>query len=401
MSLRQTYNDLLSKRANYLDAAQAAMDNNNQSDYQSAMDNATALNTQIDDVKALMDEQDRYAAFNAPTLGTNERDMTEMGELLAAGKAVKFNVAEVLRDAGMGRTNATTLATGSLVQPQGAGSTIRDGFASQVSSLIDQVQTIDLTGMTAYEEPYVVSEQAAQTGKVTELAGSARTASDPTFAKARINPYEVNVTSFVDRNLSRLNPADYAAKIQEMALRALRRKANQLVMLGDGQATSDMYGITTAINTDGKAIYSSVKLGSAISVDTLDKLVFGYGGDEEVGANARLYLTKANLQAFGALRGANEKHRLYNITPDADNANTGIITDGGLIVPYTIVSSLGAGSLAYGDPYNYLLGLFGDFVIRVDESVKAVERMHTILGDVTLGGNLVIDKGFVVGTLGS
>jgi hypothetical protein len=117
--------------------------------------------------------------------------------------------------------------------------------------------------------------------------------------------------------------------------------------------------------------------------------------------NARLYLTKANLQAFGALRGANEKHRLYNITPDADNANTGIITDGGLIVPYTIVSSLGAGSLAYGDPYNYLLGLFGDFVIRVDESVKAVERMHTILGDVTLGGNLVIDKGFVVGTLGS
>ena len=85
------------------------------------------------------------------------------------------------------------------------------------------------------------------------LAGTARTASDPTFAKAKIAPYEVDVTSYVDRNLGRLNPADYAAKIQTMALRALRRKINGLIVNGDGQTSPDMYGITTAKNTAGTA----------------------------------------------------------------------------------------------------------------------------------------------------
>ena len=55
--------------------------------------------------------------------------------------------------------------------------------------------------------------------------------------------------------------------------------------------------------------------------------------------------------------------------------------------------------MLYGDPANYELGLFGDYTIRVDESVKAVERMTTILGDAFVGGNLVVDKGFVVATL--
>ena len=84
--------------------------------------------------------------------------------------------------------------------------------------------------------------------------------------------------------------------------------------------------------------------------------------------------------------------------------------DGGVIVPYSIASNLTAlsgttqGSAAiqtmvYGDPMNYELGLFGDYTVRVDESVKAVERMLTILGDAMVGGNLIVDKGFVVATL--
>ena len=55
--------------------------------------------------------------------------------------------------------------------------------------------------------------------------------------------------------------------------------------------------------------------------------------------------------------------------------------------------------MVYGDPLNYELGLFGDYSIRVDESVKALERMVAILGDAFVGGNLVVDKGFVVASL--
>ena len=61
-------------------------------------------------------------------------------------------------------------------------------------------------------------------------------------------------------------------------------------------------------------------------------------------------------------------------------------------------ASSGADKLCsiYGDPMNYLLGLFGDYTIRVDESVKAVERMYTILGDAVIGGNVIVKDGFVV-----
>lgn len=397
---RRSYNELMAQRAQHLQAAQEALDKDDRAGHQAAMDQVRALNERLDDLAELIHEEDRYARLHAPTFGGDmgERDLAEMGRMLCAGEAVKFSVGEILRGAGIGQRNSTTLATGTLVTPAGAGTNIRDGFASQVSSLIDQVSAIDLTGISLYEEPYVVSELEAQCGAVAETAGTARTATDPTFAKAAIKPYEVSVTSFVDKNLGNLNPANYAAKVQAMAMRALRRKINEMIVNGDGQGSPSMFGLTNAKNTAGTAIFAEKALGAAISFDTLDTLVFAYGGDEEVGGNARLVLSKASLKAIGALRGTNEKRRLFKITPDAGNPNTGVIEDGGTIIPYTISSAIGA-KLGYGDPANYELGLFGDYLIRVDTSVKSIERMHAILGDVMVGGNLVVDKGFVVGTV--
>ncbi len=53
--------------------------------------------------------------------------------------------------------------------------------------------------------------------------------------------------------------------------------------------------------------------------------------------------------------------------------------------------------MLYGDPSNYELGLFGDFTVRVDESIRARERMLTILGDTMIGGNLIVNKGLCGG----
>lgn len=192
-------------------------------------------------------------------------------------------------------------------------------------------------------------------------------------------------------------------------MRALRRKLAGLIVNGDGEASPVMYGIKTATNKAGNAIYTTQDI-SAIDVNTLDTLYFAYGSSEAMGPSARLFLTKQDLAAFGALRGLNEKRRLLEIVPDTGNPNTGTIRDGGVVIPYTIVSDLnsltgataGASALQtmlYGDPLNYELGLFGDYSIRVDESVKAVERMYAILGDAMVGGNLIVDKGFVVAEL--
>lgn len=393
---RKERDNLLKRRSDFLKEAEAEKAKGNTEAAKAAMAKAKDLNGQIDDMNDMIAEADRYANLHAPKFGNDRQDMEEMGKMLAAGERVKISIVDTL--AGL-RQNAGTLASGPIAMPQGGGSEIHDGSSAQISALIDMVNTVNLNGLGSWEEPYVVSDMEAQGGNVKTNSGKARAETDPVFGKAKLAAYEATTTSFVDKKIAQLSPADYAAKIQAMALRALRRAVSGLIVNGDGQASPDMFGILNAKNTDGNAIFANLADVNAINENTLNALVFGYGGDEAVGGNARLILTKKNLQAFGALRGANEKQRLYKITPDKGNPNIGTIEDGGMIVPYSISSAIGDNKLAYGDPFNYMLALFGDYVIRTDESVKAVERMLAILGDVTVGGNLTVDKGFSVAEL--
>lgn len=412
-SLRQKLMDMARERGDFLSSAEAALEEGRQEDYTSAMERVANLNGEMGRIQALIQEQDRKA-LEGPAHGAAEaRDQaSERGALLMRGEPVTFSVNEIRR-AVMNETTTpagATLATGSLVEPTGAGSNIRDPLGNGVSSIVDQVYVQDLTGMGAFMEPYVISELEANSGKVETLAGTARAQSvDPSFGIAEIKPIELNVTTFVDRNISRLSPANYYDKIFGMAMRAMRRKLAGFIVNGDNESGHVMHGIKTALNKAGKPIYATQNV-TGVDVDLLDTLYFAYGSSSEMGPHARLLLTKQDLKALGALRGTNEKRRLLEITPDAGNPNTGVIRDGGMVLSYTIcpdltsLSGVSAGStdlqtMLYGDPLNYELGLFGGYTVRVDESVKAVERMVAILGDAMVGGNLIVDKGFVVATV--
>lgn len=401
--MRRKMNDLMAKRAGMLADAEAAYKSGDHDAYTAKMTAVGNINEEIAEVKALIDEQDRQFLAKAPDAQEEAEKAAERGNALLKGGEVKFSADEVRK--------AVTLATGTLVEPTGVGSDVRDIIGGAVSSIVDQVSVADLTGMGAYQEPYVISELTANANTVASKAGASRAAStDPTFGVAEIKPYELTVTSFVDRNLARLTPANYYAKIYNMAMRAMRRKLATLIVNGDGETTHVMYGIKNAVNKAGTPIYSTANV-SAVDVNLLDNLYFAYGTDDALAPNARLLLTKSDLKAIGQLRGTNEKQRLFTIEPDMGNPNTGIIRDGGVVIPYTICSDLTSLSgatastsgaiqtMCYGSPANYLLGLFGDFTIRVDESFKAQERLLTILGDAFVGGNLVADKGFVVATV--
>ena len=411
-NMRRQLTEKLQERTALLEKAEGLLKEGKREDYRSEMDKVRGLNGEIDDLKGLIDEQDRKFMEKAPDLAEERDKAAERGNLLMKGQEVKFSAREVAKAIFLPQSveKSVTLATGTLAQPTGAGTNIRDSLGSGVGAIIDQVYVQDLTGMSSYLEPYVISEFDASGADVATSAGTARTASsDPTFGVAKIASYELTTTSYVDRNISRLTPANYYAKVFAMAMRAMRRDTVKMIFNGDGQSTNnDMFGIKTAKNVAGNVIYSTLEV-DAVGPDLLTELMFAYGGDEELGGNCRLYLNKADLLALGKLRGTNEKRRLFDIVPDAGNPNTGTIREGGTIVPYSIASNLTAlsgstaGSAAiqtmvYGDPMNYELGLFGDYTVRVDESVKAVERMLTILGDAMVGGNLIVDKGFVVAT---
>lgn len=393
---RKERDNLIQRRAGFLQAAEDLKNAGDTAGYKAEMDKAKALNTQIDELNEQVQEADRYAQIHAPKFGAGQKDLAEMGKALLAKEKVKIDIVDVA--ASLRRNEGIGLTT--VVTPGGAGAEIRDGSAGQVSGLINQVNTVDLKGLSSWEEPYVVSDPEAAAGDPFVLAGTLRPTTDPVFAKAGMTAYEANVTSFVPKAAAALSPAAYAAKVQQMALRSLQRKAVALMINGDGTASPKMHGILNAKNTDGDNIFAAVDGISVINEDTLAQLVFGYGGDEMTGGFARLLLTKANLEAFGKLKGANEKTPLYEITFDpASGGNTGTIKRGGLIVPYTICSAIGAKKLAYGDPFNYMLTLFSDYVVGTDASYKAGERLITVLGDVLLSGNLTVDKGMSVATL--
>ena len=325
-------------------------------------------------------------------------------EMKSCGK-ITLTAQEVRRGLVAPIQRATTIATDSLAKPTGVGQTV-EGTFNVVSSIVDEVRVMDCEGCGEWSEPYVSANASA--GARTD--GTAATGSDPTFRVAAIKPNLVNVTSYVSKNIEKLTPVNYVAKVQEIALVALRAKVGALIVNGDG---SNFYGIKTAQNTKSEAIYDTLTMTldsnkkGVIDEKTLRKIVLSYGGDENVGASARLYLNKSDLIAFGDVRGSDKKP-VYEITPDAGNPNTGIIKDGGLAVPYTINSNLTAlagtaqssaavtNTMVYGDPMNYELGLFGDYVIEVSKDYKFAEGLLTVMGEVLAGGNLIKHNGFLV-----
>lgn len=263
---------------------------------------------------------------------------------------------------------------------------INDAF-TEVSSIVDMVKVVDCQGMGANKVAYM---KASATG-ATKTEGAAITETDMDMGFVTITPQTEAVMSTISKEVRKQSPLNYAQKVRESALTALRKRA-ALLVTGKIKAS--------ALNEKITGI-------TAIGADTLRKIVLNYGGSEEVAGGAVLFLNKKDLIAFGDVRGTNEKKAVYEITPDTGNPNTGIIKDGGLSVRYCINSNCTAltGATAsasadtvtmlYGNPHCCELDLFSDYEIAVSEDRNIEKLMLTIVGDVQLGADVVVDKGFV------
>ena len=134
--------------------------------------------------------------------------------------------------------------------------------------------------------------------------------------------------------------------------------------------------------------------GSAIDAKTLRTITMNYGGDESVIGGAHLVLNKADLLAFGDVRGTNEKKALYEIIPEG-NGTTGTIREGGVSARYIINSNIPAGELYYGNLQALELDLFSDYEVKVSEDFAFDKLMDTIRGDVELGAGVTVKHGFI------
>lgn len=272
------------------------------------------------------------------------------------------------------QARALTVASGQLVQPTKVDG-INDLPGATVSSIIDLVKIVNCTGMGNHKIAYV-KDIAAAAAEHTE-GEAAATATLAQFGFVTITPTSYAVLDFISKQAKKQTTLQYAAKVKEQALVALRRKASEVV--------------TAALRAS--ELLQTVP-GAAIDAKTLRTIVLNYGNDESVLGGAMLLLNKKDLLKFGDVRGTNEKKALYEITPDA-NGNTGVIREGGLHVRYCIDSHVPEGELYYGNPQALELDLFSDYEVKISEDFAFDKLMDTIRGDVEMGSDVTVKNGWM------
>lgn len=325
------------------------------------------------DAEARQDLRNQIAAgAGTPLLGT-PAPAPVSAEERAANKFVQSRRMTI----GAEQSRATLISGGTLATPTEV-SGINDIPGAHVSSLIDLVKVVNCVGMGSHKVAYVKADAAAA-GKQTE-GGAAAAGALGTYDFVTIMPESIAVLDYISKQAKKQTPLLYSAKVREQALIALRKAANAKVIAA-------LQASALVITATGS--------GSAIGEKTLRNIALSYGGDESVIGGAYLVLNKADLLAFGDVRGTQEKKAVYEITPDPANPNTGTIKDGGLTVRYCINSGLAAGTMFYGNPQCLELDLFSDYEVTVSEDFAFDKLMDTIRGDVEAGADVTVQGGFV------
>lgn len=276
---------------------------------------------------------------------------------------------------------AVLVSGGTIAQPVGVSGI--NGLYPQVSSIVDMVKIVDASNMGGgYKIAYQISDASA--GGHTE--GADITENEPTFGLIGVAANDVALVSYISNKVRRQSPLTYEQKVRESAMTALRKHASAAIVAALNAST-----ITEALDI------------TAIDATTLRKVALSLGGDEAVVGSAVLLLNKADLIAFGDVRGTNEKKAVYEITPDTANPNTGIIKDGGLSVRYVInnnctafgTAEAAAKCMFYGNPQAIELAMFGDYEVATSEDYKFGQDMLTVRGTASMGAAMGVYKGFV------
>ena len=130
----------------------------------------------------------------------------------------------------------------------------------------------------------------------------------------------------------KLPNADYDSVVEGSVTRAIRKYMNRQIMIGDGTSGKFKGIFHNPTKPADKVIDPETDISmTAITDETLDDIIYGYGGDEEVEDVAVLILNKKDLKAFAKLKDK-QGRKFYTIV---NHGNTGTI-DG---VPYVINSA--------------------------------------------------------------
>lgn len=281
-----------------------------------------------------------------------------------------------------------TVGSSEIIAPRHTAEGLSKTF-NEVSTLVDLVKVTPLNGGEAYQRGYV--DGYGEGGAQNEESGDYEDV-ETKFKYADINKQEITAYQEQPKAVKKLADSAYGDEIVKGIGIALKKKLSKAIMVGYKQ----IVGIFQ--NPEKFAINKNTDMAIAsIDEDTLDEIVYSYGGDEDVENDAALILNKKDLKAFKKVRYPDGK-KVYEIV---NNGNTGTI-DG---IPFVINSACKAISdattakdtycMAYGSLSNYELGVFSDVEVEESKDYKFKQGQIAHRGDGFFGGNVVSKNGFV------
>lgn len=274
-----------------------------------------------------------------------------------------------------GRTSRQLLSTGSIAKPASVSGEINE-LAEQESTIVDDVKQVPLTGTGSYTEPYRITNSKAKDVKDGESIGG----DAGTFGYRTIDPNEWGILDEISNQVKKMTSVNYLSSIENSALVALRVKAEAKIF--------------TAIQSEkslAKRVYDL-----PLDENYLRTLVLGFNSIPGKGG-VKLYITQADLGVLGKVRGKSEKKALYEIKFNTGTVRSGVISEGGMAVPFSITDELADGTQVFGQPKTVDLCLWDEYEIKTDEGGDYFKRnMIGIRGLQTAGADLCALHGMQV-----
>ncbi|HOF43202.1 MAG TPA: phage major capsid protein [Bacilli bacterium] len=337
------------------------------------------LEKEIDELKEEEETIDRKLAIQRKAvinpIQVERTDQVNKEELEKRGKALK-------------EARVIQVSSEEILLPEHTAPNIAAYPFAQVSSLVDRVKVVNLTGGETYKKSFIKGNGiAGLTGE-----GESYSETEPEFGYLTITKVKVTAYTEITEELEKLPSLPYQAEVIKNINIALKKKISEQILRGPG--TSNTF--TGIFSDQAVALADADPLEiSTITDQTLDDIIFAYGGDEEIEGGAYLILNKNDLRAFAGLR-TPEGRKVHTI----DYVNSTI--DG---IPYIINSYCKALTdtktndgdyvMAYGGLHNYEVPIFSPVEIGKSTDYKFKDGIISYKASVFTGGNVVGYNGFL------
>lgn len=290
------------------------------------------------------------------------------------------------KDIKEGRT--ITVASDEILLPEYTDPNLAPVPFAEVSTLVDKVKVVNLKGGETYKKAFVKNHgEGGITGE-----GAAYADTEPEYGYCTITKVKVTAYTEITEELEKLPAIPYQAEVIKNINVSLRKKISQQILKGAGDSNTftGIFSDKAVALAESKPLYID-----EINEDTLDDIIFAYGGDEEVEGGSVLILNKNDLRAFARLR-TKEGRKVHTIDykactidgiPYVINSNCSAISDTN--------TSDGAYCLAYGSLTNYEVPIFSGVEIGKSTDYKFKDGIICYKASVFTGGNVVGFNGFL------